>query len=175
MAAALCLTASCDLHVTRAFFCDDYSDHCEAQMPEAHQYQFQIPADKTRTWRDLSFYMYFHSRQTPGLRVDFSRKLTEAEADRVRRNGSCPWTLVKNGRVVGGHLEGFRLDENGAGMWCFDYLGTMLLEYHKKYGSVGEAPRQDFFPVNLQLEFHSGEPGLSASLAGPVTVRWDVK
>lgn len=144
-------------------------------METRHNYRITVPEKKAGTWRDLAYHMYFHTRQTPGIRIDYRPRLAAEAAASLRQEGHCEWKLSRGGRSVGGHLEGRRVDEDGGGVWCFDYLGTMLIEYQKKHGSLAARPDPSFFPAEITLGFRSANPALSAELSGTVEVHWTVE
>lgn len=155
------------------FFCDDVvADECVQPGPEGGVYRFFAPESKRKSWRDLGYYMYFHSRQTPGLRVAWNRPLAPADRARLEKSLHCSYVLQKGDRKVSGELEGRRIDETGRGLWCFDYLGTMLIEFHKQAGSLESPPAADFFPVTLTLRFETHLSELRGEKTGPIFVRW---
>jgi len=147
-----------ELTIKRSFLCDDFAEGvCRQSAPKNGVYSFELPEEKTKTWFDFAYYMYFHSRQTPGMRVEFSRKFKDSEQT-LRSSLHCAYRLQKGETFVEDHMEGIRWDEDGSALWCFDYLGTMLVKYHKKYGSIQSKPSSNFFPVTLTLSLE-GMPG----------------
>ncbi len=171
---ALCaclLSASCGpLVVKGAVICDDFQEgKCTGGAPENGTYRFDLPAEKTKTWFDLAYHMYFHSRQTPGMRVEFSRGLKKDE-ESFRASAKCFYRLEKGEKFVEDHMEGMRWDEDGSGLWCFDYLGTMLVKFHKKYGTIQARPSADFSPVLLTMRLENG-PG-AAQVQESVSLDW---
>ena len=159
--------------ITKTYFCDDVSrDECVVPMPEDGAYAFSAPESKRGSWHDLGYYMYFHARQTPGLRVEWNQPLSPEDTARLETSLRCHYTLRRGDREVSGELEGTRVDQNGRGLWCFDYLGTMLIKFHEKYKSVEDAPAADFFPVTLQLRYESHLPILNGENSTPITVDW---
>ena len=144
------------IKLEKAFLCDDFAEgKCTAPPPEGGIYRFSLPAEKTKTWFDFAYHMYFHSRQTPGMRVNFSRGLNTQE-ESTRTNAHCVYKISKGDKFAEDHMEGLRWDENGSGLWCFDYLGTMLVKFHKKYGTIQTKPTPDFFPVTLNIKLEGG-------------------
>ncbi len=158
----------------RVFFCDDSTgDECRLPAPENGVYAFVAPGSKRSSWRDLGYYMYFHARQTPGLRAEWNNALEPARRAALEQSLHCEYSLERGPQSVSGELEGERVDENGRGLWCFDYLGTMLIEFHKKYGSIEKPPAAEFFPVTLRLRFETDDPQIRGEKSTPITVRWD--
>lgn len=135
-------------------------------------YRPEAPARRLTSWRELARHMYFHSRETPGLRVDFTRRLSEEDRARFESSLHCEYELRAGERSFTGELEGRRVDLDGGGFWCFDYLGAMLENFQKAAGAVDQAPDPAFFPVALTLRYASDLPELNGELAGRVVVEW---
>lgn len=122
-----------------------------------------------KSWTDFSHHLYFHSRITPGLRVNFSG-LGKKERSALEQ-AHCSWTLEDPRgklRPVGGHMEGIRIDEDG--LWCFDYFGTMLLAFVRENQIQSEPVRLDvLFPLRLHLSATTGfiqpDPALERSIS----------
>lgn len=164
----LAITCNRQLAVESSIICDDFADgKCKEGPPQNGVYRFQIPAEKTQTWFDFAYHMYFHSRQTPGLRVEFTRDI--AADDALRSSLHCKYKLERGGKSVEDHMEGLRWDEDGSGLWCFDYLGSMLVKYHKQFGSIKDRPNIDFFPINLTLTL---EGGLTTARSQSIGLDW---
>ena len=129
------LMAGCKFSLS-SYHCDDFADgKCTIPAKPNMTYSFKVPGERASTWRKLGYYMYFHSRETPGIRVDFSKSPGDQKLKLLRETLECSYRIEKGERWVEGHIEGRRIDENGTGFWCFDYLGSMLIEFHKKYGA----------------------------------------
>ena len=159
------------LKVDETYFCDLYEDDvCQDRRADEHTYQVAVPAYKLDSWYNLGYHMYFHTRETPGLRLVFNRGLSNSEIESLEKNLHCSYELEQGGRVFAGHLEGVRVDADGA--WCFDYLGTMLVRFHKQQGDEGAPPTAEFFPVKLRLLYESADPALRGMREGSVVVRW---
>lgn len=158
---------------TRIEFCDNYNHSgCQNPQKEHRIYSISVPDTKKESWFDLGYYMYFHSRQTPGIRVEFTRKLNSKEKQVLKDTLRCEYRLYKEGKEVTGHLEGLRIDDDFGGFWCFDYLGTMMVSFHKKYGSIQQKPLQSFFPVFLDLSFSSEVKEINGSRRAEIMVEW---
>lgn len=150
----------CTLKTNEIYRCDDFAnDVCTLPAPKDGRYTSIVPREKRDTWYDFGYYMYFHSRETPGLRVDFNRSLSSTERDSLEKSLVCEYELLANGQAYEGHLEGRRIDDNG--FWCFDYLGMMLIKFQKKNGDVKAKPKQDFFPIMLRIKAKSVNPPLN--------------
>lgn len=166
-------TPQCPPRIVRIFRCDDYGrEGCQNRPDENGEYEIEVPSEWLISWRRLGQYMYFHSRITPGVRVDLERPLGPAGRDRLQEDLRCSFTLQRGERRVGGKLEGARVDERGAGFWCFDYLGEMLLKYHKKFGTLDRIPDPGFFPVELRLGFEGSRLPLRGGINSTVGLRW---
>lgn len=162
---------------SRISFCDDYAEAgCLLVQPDFRNYTFAIPAAKAGSWFDLGYYMYFHVRQTPGIRVDFSSPLEERDALLLEKTLQCYFRLeTATGKFYEGPLEGIRIDANHGGFWCFDYLGTMLIEYHKKYNNVTSLPQKSFFPISVQFRFESRVAGIKGRKMATIGLDWLIK
>ncbi|MCE9596621.1 MAG: hypothetical protein K8S54_01505 [Spirochaetia bacterium] len=168
--AILLIASGCNrqLAVESAIVCDDFSEgKCKEGAPKNGVYSFQIPVEKTKTWFDFAYHMYFHSRQTPGMRVEFTRDI--ATGDPLRQSLHCKYKLERGADFVEDHMEGLRWDEDGSGLWCFDYLGTMLVKFHKKFGSIQGKPTVDFFPINLTISL---DGGLNTAKSESISLDW---
>ncbi len=175
--AGMALLNGCDreLEVERVYFCDNWrSEECTMKMEPDRTYEISIPESRKKTWFDLGYYMYFHSRQTPGIRVELSHKPSLDRVDALRNGLRCSYRLRKGERFVEGEMEGVRMDKDGGGFWCFDYLGTMLVNYHKKYNSIQEPPETDFFPVHIEMHYRTGLTGIEGGEEATVSVIWKV-
>ena len=164
-----------DLAVREVFGCDDFAEgRCLLLRSSEVRHEFSVPASRSGTWRDLGYHMYFHSRQTPGLRVLFDRRLARNEMEKLKKTLSCSYRLRHNdGRSASGELEGLRFDEYG--FWCFDYLGTMLVKFHKKHKSIQKRPQLDFFPVELELSFSDKSGRIAGHRRFKVTASWIIE
>jgi len=168
--------SSCRLEFS-AYFCDDYAGgRClEKQDGNVITYSLLIPRARAGSWRDFSNYVYFHSRQTPGLRVDFNRPLSPREKESLRSSLKCSYRLRKNKRMIEIPVKGRRLDAKGGGFWCFDYLGEALHRYHEKYGSLESSPEKSFFPVHLRIVFRSALHKINGERNARIFLNWKEK
>jgi len=163
--------AACTPAIKESYFCDDYGSQCNHKMEPEHRYQISVPIHKTKSWYEFGYHMYFHTRQTPGIRVNFAKTLTSEEKSKLEKSLECSYSFKKGGKEVKGELEGKRVDDNG--FWCFDYLGTMIVKYHKSNETLEEKPVEDFFPAELKLHYKNiyGE----GELKGSVFVVWKIE
>jgi hypothetical protein len=159
------------LAVEETYFCDLFEDgECQDPRADDHTYQVEVPAYKQDTWYNLGYHMYFHTRETPGIRLVFNRGLSDGELESLEQNLHCSYEIEQGGHVYQGHLEGVRVDPSGA--WCFDYLGSMLVRLQKDREQDGAKPTPDFFPLKLRLKYESDAPKLSGAREGRINVRW---
>ncbi|MCB1325469.1 MAG: hypothetical protein H7A21_15805 [Spirochaetales bacterium] len=165
------------LSVKEVFFCDQVQNG-ECSLPwspgseETRIYKPAIPEAKLRSWFDLGYHMYFHTRQTPGLRVVFSRPLTAGELTEARNQARCHYRIDGGGSTITGELEGVRLDDDGRALWCFDYLGSKLVRLARERGRERSPPETDIFPLSIELSFEGLPGGLTGSKRGLVRVLW---
>ncbi len=140
--------------IRSADFCDLYKEECkEPGLGATDTYKVSVPESKTGNWRDFGHYLYFHSRQTPGMEIRFFRKLNEEELSEIRKTTRCYYRIHRNGAGVRHEMEGIRFFPDGSGLWCFDYLGSMLIEYHKFSKTLDENPKSGPAGKNGEYEF----------------------
>lgn len=153
LSATLTLLVGCSPSLSESYACDLFQNAKCTVRPDG---PYIVEPDERldaalRSWTDFSHHLYFHSRITPGLRVDLSG-LGAGERQALAR-AHCSWTLedpAAHHRPVGGHMEGIRVDE--AGLWCFDYLGTMLLAFVRENQIQSDPVRLEaIFPLRLRL------------------------
>lgn len=166
-----------NLAIESAGFCDLVVEGlCEdAWTGSTRLYRPEIPAYKTMSWFDLGYYMYFHSRETPGLMVHFNRNLKLDEKRILKQSLHCNLTLIQGVHSIKVHMEGSRL-ENGY-FWCFDYLGSHLVSLRRKIGPGQEKvkPERNFFPIGMLIEMSSDLPAIQGRYEATVDVDWIVK
>jgi hypothetical protein len=142
-------------------------------MPDLRTYTISgMPESKKESWFALDHYIYFHSRQTPGIRVELARAAEGGEYDELERTLECRYRLIRGAQEVSGIMKGRRIDPDGAGFWCFDYLGSMLDRFHKEYGVSQSAPEPNFFPIELELSFDSAVRGVRGKKRIKINVEW---
>lgn len=152
------------------YFCDDYGDDgCTQEPARVRAYQVQVPLEKLASWESLSYHLYFHARITPGLRVDHD--FAPTDLDRLRQRSHCSYALRQGGKEHRGHMEGLRLDETG--LWCFDYLGSMLLDFHRQAGTAGQTPDPGFSPFELELSYETPLDSVRGRQTAQVSLKWE--
>lgn len=80
------------------------------------------------TWENLSQYLYFTARETPGFVLYANRSFTETERAKLRANCSAEVEF----RGTRYHMEGREIGYNFVGF--FQYLGSIIAEDTKKTG-----------------------------------------
>ncbi len=154
------------------FFCDNWDGvHCTNPQNDVRTYKLDLPEGKSHTYFDLAYYMYFHSRQTPGLRVNLKQPISAGELQRLRQDFHCVYRIEKEDKFAEGKMEGIRFDANGEGFWCFDYLGSMLVNFHKKYHTIESKPVPQDFPMKLTISYDTGI-GLEESRSARIGLHW---
>lgn len=183
-AIAFLFTIQCggDLEVGSQEFCPDYDaidDVCLSgafnglEDTQELQIQFEMPpAQGPSTWKQWNHYIYFEKPITVGFLVRWSRDATLDERMELRKDLSCEFRIEhpETGKGINGHLEGKRLEENG--LWCFDYLGTLLGELQKEEGILNNKPESSYFPVELTLSVESSKKHLRREVTRRILVNW---
>lgn len=171
--AILPILSGCSPTLKEAYACDLHqSDGCALRPGTTYELR---PAtglsDSLKSWTDFAHYLYFHSRVTPGIRVDI-RWMSERERSRMSE-AVCEWSLEdpkQRYHSVNGRMEGVRTDKNG--LWCFDYLGTMLLAFARANGIASEkANPAAIFPLRLRLHARTGILSEDPSIDRPIDLR----
>ncbi|MBE7440370.1 MAG: hypothetical protein HS115_18110 [Spirochaetales bacterium] len=163
---AMLFFASCQ----SVYFCDDFGpEGCRQKPSRVRIYEVHLPEEKLASWESLSYHLYFHARITPGLRVD--HPFASSDLDRLRQASHCSYTLRQGGKEHRGHMEGLRLDETG--LWCFDYLGSMLLDFHRQAGTALQAPDPRFSPFDLELAYETPLSSVRGMLSAQVSLQWE--
>ena len=157
----------------RTYFCDDFVEGtCRDPQKRVRTYTFRAPAEKTATWRGVCDHMYFHSRETPGIRHDFGRSIPAPERTALRGRLHCGYRLKSKLGETKGELEGKRVDDDGAGFWCFDYLGAMLKKHHSTLAGLDGPPDPAFFPISLELWSQTDPTSPVIRQQAQISVRW---
>lgn len=164
-----------DLTIDKMYFCDQYKNEtCLLSFENAQRtYRPQIPKSKTNSWYDLGYYMYFHTRQTPGLKINFSRALTDDELKTLKKSLLCEFVLTKGKIQKKTHMEGKRITKEG--FWCFDYLGSNLVEFMKSQDKHQQIPEKTFFPIQLGIHFSSALHQINGQNTTKLYVDWVVE
>lgn len=128
------------------YSCDLYSNN-KCQIKTSDAYLLSKPNQPVITFTDLSYYLYFHSKVTPGFRV------TNFALNGKKENLKECWYRLSDptGKLqpVDGHLEGFRIDDSG--IWCFDYFGTFLLKFVRHNKIENQPADLAIFPLKLTI------------------------
>lgn len=157
----------------KIYLCSNYSNHaCQEPADTIFTYKTKIPESKQENWKKLGNYLYFHTRETPGIRVEWNRNPTKSEMKELKTNLACSYRLVKGDLEFEGEAKGVRLDSEG--FWCFEYLGGMLTEFHAKHPPPASrsTPQMDFFPVELEFHFRSSVPQIEGKMAAKLELTW---
>ena len=169
------IAASChrESQIESTIFCDDFDGtHCNALQTAERTYRFTIPRHKLNSWFDFGYYMYFHSRQTPGIRIVIEPPLSGEQLSAFRSGLECRYRLSQGGHSIEGELEGKRVDPDGGGFWCFDYLGSKLVDFQKQHGDVRAVPSPDFFPVEWSFIYHSPIEAIAGEQTARIRLEW---
>lgn len=109
---------SCLSHIE---LCDHYEDKTCIIHPNYIDFHKQFTLETIL--KDIAYDLYFHKKITYGV------KITDYETN--WEDWHCYFVLYKeNYQEVVFPLEGRRIFESS--LWCFDYLGSLILEFYKK-------------------------------------------
>lgn len=162
-----------DPGIDSLYFCDQYkNEKCLIRFNEKTRiYKPQIPESKTGSWYDLGYYMYFHTRETPGLKIDFTRNLTKNELKLLKQSLNCKISIQKGPIIYENEMEGLRIDRSG--FWCFDYLGSHLVDFMKSQKAEKQTPKMDYFPITLSIEFSSKLERIHGKKSTLIYIKWE--
>ncbi|WCL48027.1 hypothetical protein [Leptospira sp. GIMC2001] len=142
--------------------CDlfDNQGKCTEPWDKTKTYQLRIPANKKlKTWEDLSHFLYFQARETPGIVIYWNRDFTESEKKEFKSK-NCHGVFVFYGRKI--EMEGKEIGDNWMGF--FHYLGTILEEEMKHRGRwTKEIYLSEVFPAPMEIGFHCGDKSFMTS------------
>ena len=170
------------LEIQSSQFCPDYdaaSDACNDhgfQSDSASDHltvEFTVSDDhKIGTWKEWNYFIYFEAPITVGYLVRWNREASLEERSELRKDLHCSYLIQHptSGMEVRGELEGKRLEKNG--VWCFDYLGTLLAVLQKEEGILQNRPERDYFPVKLTLMLESSKKHLRTEVSRSILVIW---
>jgi hypothetical protein len=148
----LILSCSRDLLVEKFEVCDLFSNQgiCKEPWKEKKIYLISIPSEKNlKTWEDLSHYLYFKARETPGVLIHWNRDLNEDERKSMRGKNCIGVYQFLN---INGEMEGKETGSNWVGF--FQYLGTILEEERKSSNKwTHKIQLDEIFPAKLSLGF----------------------
>jgi len=165
-------TASRPLLAEKIYLCSNYADHaCQEPADATFTYKAKIPESKRGNWKKLGNHLYFHTRETPGIRVEWNRNPSNSEMRELRTNLTCTYRFRRGDLESKGEVRGIRLDSKG--FWCFEYLGGILTEFHAKHPPQSESiPQMDFFPVELEFIFQSPTPRIEGKIDSKLELSW---
>ena len=171
------------LEVQASLFCPDYS----AQDDACQNLHFEDVEDSDntimarfsesrfagiKTWKEWNHYIYFEEPITVGFLLRWNRPAGLEERSSLRNDLRCVYTISHPETQVSirGELEGKRLESGG--LWCFNYLGTLLGELQKQEGVLKRIPDPNYFPVDLKLEVESSKKHLRREVTRRILVYW---
>ncbi|MCB1175381.1 MAG: hypothetical protein KDK39_17535 [Leptospiraceae bacterium] len=142
------------LAISDSYLCNRMSaDHCSERIAVRQHFRPQIPEYKSQTWFDLGYYMYFHTRETPGLWVRFNRPLSKTEQKAIQTGLHCHLELEdQSGHRYSQPMEGKRIGRDF--FWCFDYLGGHLVSMLKEQKRERSKPQPAEFPYKMRIQWH---------------------
>jgi hypothetical protein len=123
--------------LSNCFICDDYDYNSKNCIN--HQNPLIIRGDFNQTLKDFSYDLYFHQKITLGIMLKNADK---------NKNFQCNYKVIGN-TIYENTLEGNRWLKNH--FWCFDYLGTMILNYYKS-NQQEEKFLKDLFNKNDKIK-----------------------
>lgn len=170
-----------ELNVRSFEFCPDYSAEkrlCN-EGPFRHRSEDTVLASISldsplagSSWKEWNHYIYFDEPLVVGLWMSWNRDASLEERTALREDLECSYEIShpESGVSIQGELEGKRLQEDG--LWCFDYLGTMLGELQKQERTLNESPDPGYFPVKLTMAVESSKKHLRRELTRNILVTW---
>lgn len=131
----LALLQCLPIQVENIELCDLWDDKGICQEPwENNEKIYKIPKDKSfATWENLSHYLYFRSRETPGILLHWNRNLNQEELDYFKRECKAHFST----ELVSGKMEGKEIREDFIGF--FHYFGS-IVEKEKKSQNLWNSP-----------------------------------
>jgi hypothetical protein len=124
--------------------------------------QYNIPknvSDRLKNWKELSYYLYFQAKETPGFLVNWNRELTEEERKQIRT--TCKAHYIWNG--IRGEMEGNEIGRFHLGY--FHYLGS-IIDKEKKFQGLWESKPNFQNMESNQLTLELDCLGIKTSLHG---------
>ncbi|PJZ68389.1 hypothetical protein CH373_05830 [Leptospira perolatii] len=141
------------LAIDKVELCDYFTRDgvCREATEINKKYQIEIPNQKKpQTWEDLSNYLYFHARETPGFILRTNRKFTPEEKKELKESYFAMYDFAGER----GKMEGLEMGEDWIG--SFNYLGTMIKQKQKKENKLKSFPYEtSLFPANLEFFWSS--------------------
>lgn len=141
------------LKISRIIHCENFNSHGKCREPSQtlRNYQITLPPErKISTWKELGNYLYFHSRQTPGLILKLNRPLTMTET-RILKKTFKAYYEFSGSR---GRVEGLEIGKDWLGI--FQYLGSMLKQKMQQERKENSSFSKDqVFPTELKFFYQS--------------------
>lgn len=142
-----------DLKINEIVLCDNFNSDgtCKEPLQNNHLYQINFPLSKNiNTWEKMANYMYFTTRQTPGLIIKFNRNFTVKEKKSIHDTFKATY----NFKDSIGYMEGLEIGENFIGV--FNYLGAMVKKRQKELKQENSYPYPTVvFPAKLIFFYHA--------------------
>lgn len=132
--------------------CDLWDSHGFCKEPwKNHTKIYKIPKEavpKIKTNKDLTNYLYFNLKETPGILVYFTRELSFSEWQ-IESSDNCRFFYIFQDKKY--PMEGFEFKKNFIG--GFQYLGSILEKEWKSKGKLNTPVDWDFLKnINLRIE-----------------------
>ncbi|MCB1156663.1 MAG: hypothetical protein H7A25_13905 [Leptospiraceae bacterium] len=141
------------LEISQTVYCDNITSEgeCKETTGDKKLYKIVLPGPKeNETWENFSNYLYFHSRETPGIILRFNRSLSLTEQELLRKSFKVYYHF--NGSR--GKVEGVEFGENWVGM--FQYLGSIILKKMREQNEEKTVPKiEKVFPAKLSFYYES--------------------
>jgi hypothetical protein len=141
------------LEIISIELCENFNSNgkCIQELKEKQEYILQLKKErKFDTWLDLSNYLYFHGKQTPGFIIRFNRNFNLQERNHFKDFYHSSYEFY--GAI--GKMEGFEMGENWIG--SFNYLGAILKDRQRKFKEDKNLPYlETVFPNLLKMKYNS--------------------
>lgn len=158
LTALLAIILNCspsDLRVVNDSPCDLFTSQGICKEPWKGERIYTIPNnDTTRnlvTWEQVSRYLYFTARETPGVLIHFQRNLKDQEKIQLEKNCNASFLFHGTKQI----MEGKEVGEAHLGF--FQYLGT-LIEEETKHRKIWLEPMDTrlLFPTKSSIQWDCG-------------------
>ncbi|MCC5813506.1 MAG: hypothetical protein JJT78_02015 [Leptospira sp.] len=154
----------CDLWDSKGNCLEPWEKQNHDKNKNLYLIQYKIPKNISKnlnTWKELSHYLYFQAKETPGILVHWNHELTEEKRKQIRT--TCKAHYIWNG--MSGEMEGNEIGKSYHGY--FHYVGSMI-EIEKKNQGLWES-KPDFQNMDSNdLEMELDCLGIKKSLSGNV-------
>jgi hypothetical protein len=154
------------LKLTKVEACEffDSTGKCKKFLTEKYLYEIQVSKNfRMQNWENLSNYLYFESKNTPGFVLHFNRKFTFTEKKKILETYKAYYQF----KEISGRVEGFEIGDDWIG--SFQYLGSILKERQRAKKEEKNYPfLYTVFPAHLKFlytsDYFSGEIDLEFDL-----------